>query len=56
VTAPGVVEELDAIVDGAGELDPGGPAFAVEELDLNPPQTRKNPAFAGLSWNTPSQT
>lgn len=38
--ASGVVEEFDVVVDGAGELDPGLPAFAVEELDLHPPPER----------------
>jgi hypothetical protein len=38
VTAPGAVEELDVVVDGGGEVDPGLPALAVEQLDLLPPQ------------------
>lgn len=40
VPAPGVVEELDVVVDRICELDPGLPAFAVEELDLHPPPER----------------
>jgi len=29
------VEELDVVVDGDGQFDPGLPDFAVDELDLD---------------------
>lgn len=42
--AAGVVEELDVVVDRIRELDPGLPAFAVEELDHRY-RTRRNGKF-----------
>ena len=34
VSALGVVQELDVVVDGGGELDPGLPGLLVERFDL----------------------
>ena len=36
VSALAVVPDLDVVEHRIGELDPGGPALAVEELDLHP--------------------
>jgi hypothetical protein len=34
VAALAVVEDLEVLEDGVGQLDPGPPAFPVEDLDL----------------------
>ena len=52
MTALAVVEDLDVLEDGVGELDPRAPPLAVEEFDLHPAQ---NESMTALSKQSPTE-